>query len=171
MIEIRPEHSGDIQAITVLTEAAFAPTLHSNGTEAQIIHALRQAGELALSLVAIENNKLLGQITFSPVTINGMYDGWYGLGPVSVHPDQQGRGIGSQLIHKGLAQIRSADAKGCVLVGNPAYYSRFGFVGNAGLTYVGLDPNYVQQLAFVGPLQNGELLYSPAFEAAAREGS
>ena len=67
-----------------MTARAFAGVEHSDQTEPQIIGRLRAAGALSLSLVAIEGNVLIGHVAFSPVTIDGAGEGWFGLGPVSV---------------------------------------------------------------------------------------
>ncbi|MEO1657972.1 MAG: N-acetyltransferase [Pseudomonadota bacterium] len=168
MLEIRPETHGDAEAITTLTERAFASMPYSDGSEPRIIAALRAAGELTLSLVAISEGKLLGQITFSPVTVDGLHDQWFGLGPVSVAPEHQRSGVGSALINEGLAQMKSAGAKGIVLVGDPAYYGRFGFEGDVGLIYPGVESRYVQGLTIVPPERQGTVRYSDAFEKAAR---
>jgi putative acetyltransferase len=118
---IRPETDKDIEPIRRLTERAFEPMPYSHGTEPAIIEALRQQGQLTLSLVAEDDGKVVGQITFSPVTIDGDHDGWFGLGPVSVLPEEQGQYIGSQLVNAGLKALKQNGAKGCVLVGSPDY--------------------------------------------------
>lgn len=164
---IRHETDKDIEPIRRLTERAFAPMPYSHGTELAIIEALRQQGQLTLSLVAEDDGEIVGQITFSPVTIDGDHDGWFGLGPVSVLPEKQGQYIGSQLVNAGLEALKQAGAKGCVLIGNPDYYSRFGFINETDLVYGDLDRKFVQKLAFSEPTRNGELKYCEAFEAAA----
>jgi len=146
-MNIREEIPNDVSAIRALTKKAFEPMPFSNGAEPRIIDALRNNEQLSLSLVAVCENEIMGQITFSPVTINGEHDSWFGLGPVSVCPDKQGQGI--------------------VLIGDPNYYSRFGFENNSGLAYKGLDKQFVQKLTFVAPQRDGELLYCTAFEEAA----
>ena len=64
-------------------------------------------------------------IAASPVTFDST-EGWFGLGPVSVSPDQQGNGIGSALIKAALNQLKQAGAAGTVVLGEPDYYCRFG---------------------------------------------
>ncbi len=159
---IRHEIPKDVEAIRDLTAKAFANMPYSDGSEPRIIDALRRDGDLSVSLVAVEDDQILGQITFSPVTI-AEAENWYGLGPVSVHPLRQSQGIGGALIKSGLEAIKQLGAKGCVLVGNPDYYSRFGFRGDSGVTYMGLDLKFVQQLPFDGVLKSGEIKYSPGF--------
>ncbi len=160
------KESGDIDAIFALTKAAFANMPFSDGAEPHIINALRNHGDLTLSLVAEADGIIIGQITFSPVEIKGMKN-WYGLGPVSVAPDWQ-RGqkelnIGSALIRAGLSRLKNLDANGCVLIGNPDYYSRFGF-RSGGLTYGDIPQEYVQWLSFGDHTPKGEVRYAKGFE-------
>lgn len=172
MTLIRPEQPGDEAAIATLTTAAFANAEHSSGTEAAIVDALRSAAALTLSLVTQdEGGTIIGHIAFSPVTISDdggkeAHDGWYGLGPVSVSPEQQGKGIGAALIREGLAQLKAMGAAGCVLLGDPAYYHRFGFIADAGPRYPGPPPEYFQALSFGGrDMAQGNVHYHTAFEA------
>lgn len=164
-MDIRTEHPDDIVAIRELTTAAFAPMPYSSHTEAAIIDALRDAAALTLSLVAVEGTELLGHAAFSPVLIDGEDRGWYGLGPVSVRPDRQGLGIGQAVIAAGLAQLRDSGAAGCVVLGEPAYYSRFGFASDPGLRYADVPPQYFQRLVFHGPAPSGSVSYHEAFGA------
>lgn len=124
---IRNESASDIDAISEITAAAFTNHPYSRQTEPFIIEALRVANALALSLVAEIEGRVVGHIAFSPVTISGRGCDWYGMGPVSVLPGYQKRGIGKALVHEGLSILRRRCAKGCVLVGDPKFYERFGF--------------------------------------------
>ncbi|MGB0906650.1 MAG: GNAT family N-acetyltransferase [Maricaulaceae bacterium] len=164
-MHIRDEKHGDEAVIFDLTQAAFAPMPYSSGTEGPIINALRRDGDLTLSRVAIEGDEIIGHIAFSPVTIKRAKAPWFALGPVSVQPDKQGRGVGSALIHDGLEQLKSLSANGCVLVGNPAYYGRFGFKNDGRISYGDVPSEFVQWLSFEGDMPSGEIRYSPAFEA------
>ena len=131
---IRPETSGDIDAISEVTRAAFETLEISNQTESFIIEALRAAKALTLSLVAELDGRVVGHVAFSPVTISDGTRDWYGLGPVSVLPEYQRRGIGTALIREGLLRLKALGARGCCLVGHPAYYRRFGFENIRGLS-------------------------------------
>jgi len=124
---IRDETPSDIDVIGKITAAAFADCPHGNHTEQFIIDALRAAGALSVSLVAEVDGRVVGHIAFSPVMISGENRGWFGVGPVSVRPDYQRRGIGTALIEEGMKRLRDSGAKGCLLVGDPGYYERFGF--------------------------------------------
>jgi putative acetyltransferase len=169
---IRDEIPADYPAITTLVDAAFLGHPYSRQTEARIVAALRQAGALAVSLVAEEDGLVVGQIAFSPVTIEGGEPGWYGLGPVAVQPDRQGQGIGRALIEAGLARLTALGAAGCVLVGEPDFYRRFGFRADPRLTYPGLPPEYFLVRAIAGPdgttaaLPTGVVRFHPAFDVA-----
>ena len=159
---IRPETPEDAEAISALTTAAFAGAEHSDGTEAQIVTRLRAAGALLLSLVAVQDGQIIGHSAFSDVTIGGRDLAWVGLGPVSVAPDLQAGGIGSALIRAGLSRLQ-ASRKGCVVLGDPGYYARFGFVVTPGITYPGVPPEYFMALHWNGPAPQGEVAYHPAF--------
>ena len=159
---IRPETPADAEAISALTTAAFAGAEHSDGTEAQIVTRLRAANALLLSLVAEQNGQIIGHAAFSDVTIGGHDLAWVGLGPVSVVPARQASGIGSALIREGLSRLQ-ADRKGCVVLGDPGYYARFGFAVTPGITYPGVPPAYFMALRWDGPAPQGEVAYHPAF--------
>ena len=162
-IEIRPEAAGDEQAIFALTQAAFKGMEFSDGTEQYIVDALREGGDLTLSLVALERSRIVGHIAFSPLTISDGASDWYGLGPVSVAPELQGKGIGGALIRRGLAEMRERGAKGVALLGSTEYYPRFGFRHEPQLRYPGPPAKYFQCLVLEGSLPSGDVAYSKAF--------
>lgn len=156
----------DATAIRRLTEAAFKGVPYSDETEAQIVDALRAASALTISLVAIEAGDIVGHAAFSPVSINGAAGDWYGLAPVSVTPEQQRRGIGQALIRDGLHRLKSMKAAGCVVLGDPGYYGRFGFESDPELYYGEVPPGYFQRLIFTGPSPKGDVHYHPGFDAS-----
>jgi putative acetyltransferase len=162
MFEIRDETPSDIGAIRTITKAAFADMPYSSQTEAGIIDELRANDAIRLSLVAVFDGEVIGNVVFSDVTIDGVA-GWVGLGPVSVKPGLQRGGIGSALINTGLDRMRGAGAIGCVLVGDAGYYSRFGFKSVSGLGYEGVPDEYVLALPFGDTAPNGAIVYHPAF--------
>ena len=125
---IRPEAPADHAAIYDLTKRAFAPMPYAAGDEQDLINQLRDAGALTISLVAELEGRIVGHIAFSPAFAADGSEGWYALGPVSAEPELKHRGIGSAIINAGLDMLRVRDAAGCVLVGNPVYYARFGFL-------------------------------------------
>jgi putative acetyltransferase len=165
-MQIKLERPVDAAAIRRLTQAAFKGAPYSDGTEAQIVDALRAAGALTISLIAIEAGDIVGHAAFSPVTINGAAGDWYGLAPMSVMPQQQRQGIGQTLIRDGLARLRSMKAAGCVVLGDPGYYGRFGVEIDPDLSYGDVPPGYFQRLIFHGPPPKGEVRYHPGFDAS-----
>lgn len=164
-ILIRPERANDAAVISAVTTAAFETLAISDHTEQFIIEALRAAGALAVSLVAEVDGNIVGHIAFSPVTMSDGADGWYGLGPVSVLPAYQRRGIGAALINEGLARLKKLGAKGCCLVGHPDYYGRFGFEHVDGLIYKGVPPEAFFVLMFEGPMPQGSVAFHESFTA------
>ena len=162
-MEIRDERPADAAAIHDVTATAFATAPHSDGTEAAIVDRLRAAGALTLSLVAEDGGAIVGHVAFSPILIDRVGERWFGLGPVSVAPGRQRQGIGSALIVEGLARLRAEQAKGCVVLGDPVYYRRFGFAPDAALQFPGLPPEYFQCLAFDGARPAGIVSYHAAF--------
>ena len=165
MANQRDERPGDADRIRALTSTAFADAPHSDGTEAAIVAALRAAGALTLSLVIEAEGALIAHAAFSPVTIDGRGGRWFGLGPVSVHPAHQRAGLGGQLIRSGLNRLAANGAAGCVVLGDPAYYGRFGFVADPALVYPGVPTAYFQRLLIHGPAASGTVAYHPGFGA------
>jgi putative acetyltransferase len=161
---VRPEAAADVDAITEVTEAAFEGHPYSAGTEQFIVLALRRAGALTISLVAELDGRVVGHVAFSPVSISDGSTGWHGLGPVSVLPELQRQGIGKALIVEGLARLSGLGARGCVLVGDPRYYERFGFRHHADLVYPGAPADVFLVLRFGDAVPRGEVHFHEGFE-------
>ena len=145
---IRKETQSDVGAISDITKVAFENHPYSNNTEQFIINALRAANALTISLVAEIGGKLVGHIAFSPVTFSDGSENWYGLGPVSVLPEYQKQGIGKSLVNEGIGMLKDLGAKGCVLVGDPDFYKRFGFSSPDGLKHEGVPQENFLGLSF-----------------------
>jgi putative acetyltransferase len=158
---IRDETIGDIPAISRLVTEALLMLAQSTGTEASIVEKLRAKGALALSLVAAEEGEAIGYLAASAARI-GTQEGWGLIGPLAVLPPRHRQGIGTALMAEALRRLR-ATSRGAALVGNPAYYGRFGFRAFPGLTVAGCPPEVVQALPFDGIEPRGELLHHPAF--------
>jgi putative acetyltransferase len=105
----------------------------------------------------------VGQIAFSRVTIDGQDCRWFGLGPVAVSPSHQRQGIGQALVNEGLKTIQNLGAQGCVLVGDPAYYRRFGFAHDPALRMEGVPPEVLLCLPICGQMPAGTVAHHPAF--------
>ncbi|MFA7243608.1 MAG: N-acetyltransferase [Sulfuricellaceae bacterium] len=162
---IRKETSADVSAITEVTVAAFRTLEISHHTEQFIVAALRAAGALAVSLVAELDGRVVGHIAFSPVTLSDGTRDWYGLGPVSVLPEHQRKGIGKALVKEGLSRLKDVNARGCCLVGHPDYYRQFGFRNAPGLALEGVPPEFFFALPFDGHMPQGTVAFHEAFGA------
>lgn len=166
-MHMRPERPGDAPAIHSLTDLAFRDMPHAEGDEADLVDALRAAGALTISLVAIaEDGTIIGHVAFSPIQMTGQTGSWFALGPVSVDPERQMRGIGTALIWEGLARLRELGASGCILTGEPDYYRRFGFAASEHLTCYRQASPYLQGLAFYGRPVTGDVRFHAAFGTA-----
>jgi putative acetyltransferase len=162
---LRAESPADHAAIRALIEAAFAGAAHASGTEARIVDALRADDALTVSMVADLDGAVIGHVALSPVRIDGNETGWHGLGPVAVAPAHQGHGVGFALVQAALTELRMAGSRGCVVLGDAAYYGRFGFRHVAGLVYPPAPPEYFMALAFGHDIAQGEVSYQRAFDA------
>ena len=128
MIVVRAEAPGDVAAIRAVVTAAFG-----RADEAELVDALRLNGAITLSLVAEDAGRIVGHVLFSPVTIVASAGDVLplravGLAPLAVLPASERRGVGGALVRAGLACCRDADFAVVVVLGDPEYYSRFGFV-------------------------------------------
>jgi putative acetyltransferase len=164
-IEIRTESEADIPAIEAVTAAAFLNVPHTSHTEQFIVNALRKAGKLTLSLVADSEDIVVGHVGVSPVSISDGTPGWFGLGPISVLPEHQRHGVGSRLMREALRILREKDAAGCVVLGEPKYYGRFGFRADPALVLPDIPPEYFQAISFGSSQPHGAVAYHEAFSA------
>jgi putative acetyltransferase len=158
---IRNETAGDIPAIGRLVTEALLMLAQSTGTEAGIVARLRAEGALALSLVAEDAGEVVGYLAASAARV-GTQDGWGLIGPLVVLPSRHRQGIGTALMAEALCRLRRT-SRGAALVGDPAYYGRFGFRAFPGLGVTGCPPEVVQALPFDGIAPRGELVHHPAF--------
>jgi putative acetyltransferase len=150
VLEIRVETETDHGPIRRLTETAFSGKPYAGGDEQDVIDNLRKACALTLSLVATDNSEVVGQATFSPAEISSNTGVWFALGPISVAPERQGERIGEQLIEAGIEHISKLGASGCILTGDPNYYSRHGFEV-ASEHCPANEPGEYFQLRMIGP--------------------
>jgi putative acetyltransferase len=164
LIELREELPPDCAAVRRVVEAAFGQP-----DEANLVDALRSEGVVTLSLVCEAHGEIVGHILFSelPIDTGERFVRAAALAPVSVHPQWQRRGLGSALIHRGLLMCRDRGIAAVVVVGDPAYYGRFGFSSE---TATRLDSPFtgpaLQALELtVGVLDgvNGKVRYARAF--------
>ena len=168
-MRIRPELRDDADEIHRLVVSAF-PT----EAEAFLVEELRRTGALAVSLVAVDDDtdhRIVGHVAFSPVSTSDGREG-IGLAPVAVAATHRRRGIAQQLIDRGIQQCSDLGFAYAVVLGSPAYYSRFGFEAAAphGLRdeYLGGEAFQVRELAPGGiPKNAGLVRYAPPFAAFA----
>ncbi|MGH8291534.1 MAG: GNAT family N-acetyltransferase [Steroidobacteraceae bacterium] len=165
-VKIRCEISADVMAIEAVTISAFLNAPHTSHTEQHITNALRTAGKLPISLVAEADGSVIGHVAFSPVSLSDGAPGWFGLGPIAVLPKHQRRGIGLQLIREGPCILRERGACGCVVLGEPQYYGRFGFRADAGLVLPDVPPEYFQAMPFGASKPRAVVTYDAALNAA-----
>jgi putative acetyltransferase len=164
MVAIHPERPGDAAAIHAVHAASF-PT----DAESRLVDLLRVAGRLLVSLVAEVGDVVVGHVAFSPVTAASGAVG-AGLAPVAVAEPYRRRGIAAALVRAGLEACRGAGFGWAVVMGEPPYYSRFGF--RPGFEF-GLSDEYGGGQAFqvielvpgALPVGAGLVRYAPEFAA------
>jgi len=123
-MDIRDEHTSDHYRIRVVNEAAFG-----RSEEADLIDRLRAEGAVLLSLVAEIDSQIIGHILFSRMTVETTQGSLaaVSLAPMAVLPRHQGRQFGSQLVLRGLAELRDRGERIVIVLGHKDYYPRFGF--------------------------------------------
>ena len=167
-VEIRYEAVSDADTIDAVVTAAFLTAPHTSHTEQFIIKGLRTTGALTLSLVAEVDGSVIGHVAVSPITISDGASGWHGLGPISVVPACQKRGVGSRLVREALRVLRESGAAGCVVLGEPDFYGRFGFRNEPGLILPNIPPEYFQAITFgATAIPSGHVTYDDAFNLRA----
>jgi putative acetyltransferase len=121
---IRPETPADLPAIFRVNQLAF-----ERDNEARLVNKLRDANAVVLSLVAEQDERIIGHILFSPVAIRDADAEWQavGLGPMAVLPEFQKQGVGSKLIRTALAELKTLGHDVVIVLGHAEYYPRFGF--------------------------------------------
>jgi putative acetyltransferase len=161
----RLENPADVAAIHDVTISAFKGHPHSDQTEHLIVDRLRQAGTLSISLIAEVDGDVVGHIAFSPVALSDGSKDWFGLGPVSVLPAFQGQGIGGALIRQGLDMLRHQAAAGCVVMGDPDFYQKFGFRNDPQFALKDCAPQYFLVQPLSSNPASGIVTFHPAFYA------
>lgn len=124
MTSIRNEQADDIPFVHELNALAF-----TTEAEARLVDVLRESARPIISLVATEDEIIVGHIMFTPVELRGSSSLMImGLAPMAVAPDRQRSGIGSALVNEGIDRCRKIGAGAVVVLGHPDYYPKFGFV-------------------------------------------
>ena len=163
MVEVREERAGDAAAIRSVHVVAF-PT----SSEANLVEQLRSDGDVAASIIALADGEIAGHVLFSRMSVEADgqdLHGW-GLGPVAVVPDRQRTGIGSALVEAGIGRARATGVQIIFVLGEPAYYGRFGFDAKSAAPFASPYAGaYFQALALASLPQPsvGRADYAPAF--------
>ena len=166
MIAIRQEENRDIPSIRQVEEIALGEQ-----NEANLVDALRSSEALLISLVAEVEDKIVGHVAFSEVSIESESDHWtaLGLGPMAVLPAHQGKGIGSKLVEAGLRACEKLGYPLVVVLGHSEYYPRFGFspARPYGISWEGKVPDEVFMVKELGldalSRISGTVRYRPEF--------
>jgi putative acetyltransferase len=157
-VTIRDERPADRAGVREAVLAAFGRC-----EEADLVDRLRADGDAEISLVAVDGARIVGHVLLSPMTAPFRA---LALAPVSVLPDRQGTGIGTRLIRAALERAELGGWQGVFVLGEPAYYRRFGF--DAALASGFASPYagpYLMALALGGslPATAGSVDYAAAF--------
>lgn len=166
MIAIRLERPGDAEGVYGVVAAAFGQE-----DEARIVDALRASGRLTVALVATHGDRVVGHVAFSPVEIRSSAGTWHAiaLGPLTVAPAHQRRGVGARLVEAGLSACRAAGHGVVIVLGHSRYYPRFGFVpaSRYGVRFEKTVPDDVFMLLELRPNavagREGVVRYGPEF--------
>ena len=164
MMSIRTATPRDREAILLVEEHAFGQQ-----TEAGLVDALIADGDAIVELVAEEDGQVVGHILFSRLYVQdgGKAFPAVALAPLAVEPDFHGTGIGGALIREAHIRLRDAGETLAVVLGDPAYYGRFGYAHDRA---AGFESEYqcdaLQALAWGEAPQTGKLVYASAFGTA-----
>lgn len=167
MLIIRDECTEDFPTVFEINSLAF-----DTDAEARLVNLMRRKARPVVSLVAERDDQILGHIMFTPVQIDGEAAGGrtMGLGPIAVHPDAQGQGIGARLVQAGLDACRALRTELVFVVGDPEYYHKFGFKPAADSGFHYKDEKFDNVFSVLELTKgaasglSGEVLYHPAFD-------
>ena len=145
-IRIEREGSGDAAAIDALVLAAFGP-----GRFAKTAERLREAAALAAGFSVFEGERLIGSVRLWSITVGAARSVF--LGPIAVDASSRRGGLGAELVQHCIDEARAMKLDGVLLIGDPPYFSRFGFVA---------APDAV----FGGPVDRRRIMWLPITEVA-----
>jgi putative acetyltransferase len=158
---IREAGPDDRAGIARLVEAAFGQT-----DEARLVDNLVVQGDVVLELVAANEGELIGHVLFSRLMVerpDGRFDA-VALAPIAVAPDRQKTGVGAALIENAHHMLEEAGERLSVVLGDPAYYSRFGYTHERAQQFdCDWQCEALQALAWGEAPSTGRLVYAPAF--------
>ncbi len=162
-VKYREADVKDADAIATVIGVAFTASRFGLHNEITVARTLLGQTPLCCAMLAEDGTGPVGCAVVSPVTISGHASHWYGLGPVAVVPGRQQQGIGSRLVQGVLAHLQAHRAAGCVVLGSPALYGRFGFQEDPGLTLPGYDRAHFLVLRWRDRHASGSVRYHPVF--------
>ncbi|MGB3044707.1 MAG: N-acetyltransferase [Xanthobacteraceae bacterium] len=158
VVTVRSARAGDDEAIDDVIVRAFG-----RHDEAQLVAQLRRDGDAAISLVAVADEAVIGHVLLSPMSAPFRA---LGLAPLSVAPKHQRQGVGAALIDAAIIQARHGGWSAIFVLGDPAYYGRFGFRVDlaAGFLSPYAGPHLmILPLANELPATTGRIAYATAF--------
>lgn len=165
---IRQEKRADCEAVEALVQAAFAKACHADGNEQELVHALREGTSFIpeLSLVMEKDEQLVGHVLFTKAMVGK--DTILCLAPLSVLPAVQREGIGSALVYEGHRRAKALGYTYSVVLGDPAYYDRFGYQKARLFGIIapeGIDEDYLMAIKLTeeAPSLCGKLVYAKEF--------
>ncbi|MGI6655380.1 MAG: GNAT family N-acetyltransferase [Desulfobulbus sp.] len=165
-LHIRPEEERDTDKVKELLTAAYSRRPRSSYNQEILDDKVRRASPaLTLALVAEQEERIVGYLALSRVELSDNTPGWYAIAPLAIHPDLRQQGIGTRLVTEALARLRAMEANGCVVIGPPSYYRRFGFDSTPELLVEGIASEYflVQPFTDAGARSRGIVVYNPVF--------
>ena len=168
-MQVRVESPDDWTAIAEVTTAAFGKE-----REARMIDAIRASdGFVAdLSLVAVEENEIVGHAMLSYVAMEDTPVRLLELGPISVRPDRQFNGVGGELVREALRRADDRNEPLVLVLGHPGYYTRFGFRRASEIGIVPAEPNIPDEAFMAAPLTcydptiTGRVIFPPAYSVS-----
>ncbi len=165
---IRQEKRADREAVEALVQEAFAKACHADGNEHELVHALREGTSFIpeLSLVMEKDEQLVGHVLFTKAMVGK--DTILCLAPLSVLPAVQREGIGTALVYEGHRRAKALGYTYSVVLGNPAYYGRFGYQKARLFGIIapeGIDEDYLMAIKLTeeAPSHCGKLVYAKEF--------
>ena len=130
-LTLRQEKASDISTVQSVIQSAFDNQAFSDQSEHHLVNAIRKSSQFIpeLSLVAVYKTKVIGHVLMTPIRINNNGGNHRGLAlaPISVHPNYQGEGVGSQLMHFAHKMALENGYEFIAILGHEAYYPRFGY--------------------------------------------
>jgi putative acetyltransferase len=153
LLTIRPETPEDIPLIYQINHQAFA-----RDNEAELVERLRRENAITLSLVAVQDEQVVGHVLISPVTVHNEDSQWeaVALGPMAVLPSYQRQGVGFALIRAAFEELKKLEKHVILVLGHPKYYPRLGFVPSMPLG-IRWENDVPEEVFMVAELKKGAL--------------